>query len=41
MRLLQTKDTAGNPGWIGSDASLRPHPPSLRGCWPDVHPADS
>jgi hypothetical protein len=34
-------DAAGNPGWIGSDASLRPHPPSLRGCWPDVHPVDS
>ena len=34
-------DAAGKPGWIGSDPSLRPHPPSLRGCWPDVHPPDS
>lgn len=34
-------DAAGKPGWIASDPSLRPHPPSLRGCWPDVHPPDS
>ncbi len=29
-------DAAGNPGWIGSDASLKPHAPSVRGCWPTV-----
>ncbi len=23
--------------WIGDDLSLRPHPPSVRGCWPTVH----
>lgn len=33
-------DAAGQPGWIGADPALRPHPPSLRGCWPDVHPVD-
>lgn len=31
-------DAQGKPGWIGSDPTLRPHPPSLRGCWPDVRP---
>lgn len=30
-------DAAGNPGWIGDDPTLRPHAPSLRGCWPTVH----
>jgi hypothetical protein len=30
-------DLAGRPGWLGDDASLRIHPPSLRGCWPTVH----
>lgn len=30
-------DTAGKPGWIGSDPTLRAHAPSLRGCWPTVH----
>jgi hypothetical protein len=30
-------DAAGKPGWIGDDPSLRPHAPSLRGCWPVVH----
>jgi hypothetical protein len=30
-------DTAGRPGWIGDDPSLRPHAPSVRGCWPVVH----
>lgn len=33
-------DAAGRLGWIGSDPSLRPHPPSLRGCWPDVYPVE-
>ncbi len=32
-------DKAGNPGWLGDDPSLRPHAPSLRGCWPVVHSA--
>jgi hypothetical protein len=27
-------DAAGQPGWIGDDPSLRPHAPSVRGCWP-------
>jgi hypothetical protein len=30
-------DGQGEPGWIRKDASLRVHPPSLRGCWPVVH----
>ncbi len=30
-------DAAGKPGWIGNDASLRLHAPSVRGCWPTVH----
>lgn len=30
-------DAAGKPGWIGYDATLRPHAPSVRGCWPTVH----
>ncbi len=30
-------DAAGRPGWIGDDPSLRPHSPSVRGCWPVVH----
>ena len=30
-------DAAGKPGWIGNDATLRPHAPSVRGCWPKVH----
>ena len=30
-------DDAGRPGWIGDNPSLRPHAPSLRGCWPVVH----
>jgi hypothetical protein len=30
-------DTTGKPGWIGNDATLRLHAPSLRGCWPKVH----
>jgi hypothetical protein len=29
-------DSAGNPGWIGDDPTLRPHAPSVRGCWPKV-----
>jgi hypothetical protein len=27
-------DSAGKPGWIGDDPSLRLHAPSVRGCWP-------
>ena len=30
-------DAAGKPGRIGDDPLLRPHAPSLRGCWPVVH----
>jgi hypothetical protein len=30
-------DAAGKPAWIGDDPTLRPHAPSLRGCWPTVH----
>ena len=30
-------DAAGKPGWIGQDPTLRPHAPSVRGCWPTVH----
>jgi hypothetical protein len=30
-------DAAGKPGWIGDDPALRPHAPSVRGCWPVVH----
>jgi hypothetical protein len=29
-------DGSGQPGWLGDDASLRIHAPSLRGCWPTV-----
>ena len=29
-------DATGKPGWIGSDAALKPHAPSVRGCWPTV-----
>ena len=29
-------DAAGKPGWMGDDQTLRPHPPSVRGCWPVV-----
>ncbi len=30
-------DAAGKPGWIGDNPSLRPHAPSVRGCWPVIH----
>ena len=30
-------DAAGKPAWIGNDATLRLHAPSVRGCWPTVH----
>lgn len=30
-------DAVGKPGWIGDDPTLRPHAPSVRGCWPTVH----
>ena len=29
-------DGSGKPGWIGNDPALRPHAPSVRGCWPTV-----
>lgn len=29
-------DATGKPGWIGHDATLRPHAPLVRGCWPTV-----
>ena len=32
-------DGAGRPGWIGDDPRLRPHAPSVRGCWPVVRDA--
>jgi len=33
-------DRAGHPGWIGDDRSLRPHAPTVRGCWPTVQGLD-
>lgn len=33
-------DSTGHPGWIGTHPHLRPHRPSLRGCWPDIHPVE-
>ncbi len=33
-------DAAGKPGWIGNDATLRTHAPSVRGCWPTVRGLD-
>jgi len=30
-------DSTGKPGWIGDNPALRPHAPSIRGCWPKVH----
>jgi hypothetical protein len=30
-------DKDGQPGWIGDDQTLKPHPPCIRGCWPVVH----
>ena len=30
-------DSNGTPGWIGDDPTLRPHAPSVRGCWPKVN----
>lgn len=29
-------DADGRPGWIGDDASLLVHHPSVRGCWPTI-----
>ena len=29
-------DAAGQPGWLGNDATLRLHAPTVRGCWPTV-----
>ncbi|HMP81541.1 MAG TPA: hypothetical protein PKA41_02390 [Verrucomicrobiota bacterium] len=26
-------NATGKPGWIGDDPTLRPHAPSVRGCW--------
>ncbi len=34
-------DAANVPRWIGDDAALRVHSPSLRGCWPRLHAVDS
>lgn len=31
-------DETGRPGWLGDDPTLRAHAPSLRGCWPVIHP---
>lgn len=33
-------DASSRPGWIGSDPTLRPHAPSVNGCWPTVHGLD-
>jgi hypothetical protein len=30
-------DSSGRPGWVGDHPELRPHAPSVRGCWPVVH----
>ena len=30
-------DAGNHPRWPGDDPSLRPHAPSVRGCWPVVH----
>jgi hypothetical protein len=30
-------NAVGQPGWIGDSPSLRPHAPSVRGCWPVLH----
>lgn len=30
-------DASGQPSWIGDNPALRPHAPSVRGCWPVVH----
>lgn len=30
-------DAGGRPRWIGDDAALQIHAPSVRGCWPLVH----
>jgi len=29
-------DDQGEPGWIGQDATLQIHAPTLRGCWPEL-----
>jgi hypothetical protein len=34
-------DASGRPGWIGDDPTLRPHAPSVRGCWPTVRALES
>lgn len=34
-------DKKGTPGWIGCDATLRIHRPSIRGCWPEIIHANS
>jgi hypothetical protein len=31
-------DPEGEPGWIRADPSLQIHHPTLRGCWPTMHP---
>jgi hypothetical protein len=33
-------DAAGQPEWIGSDATLKPRAFSVRGCWPTVRGLD-
>lgn len=34
-------DASGVPRWLGDDATLRVHAPSLRGCWPHVRELDA
>lgn len=31
-------DEKAEPGWIRSNPAPRVHYPSLRGCWPTIHP---
>jgi hypothetical protein len=31
-------DAKGEPGWIRTNPALKVHHPSLRGCWPTMHP---
>ena len=40
LRGVAFVDATGHPGWIGTHPHLRPHRPSLRGCWPDIHPVE-
>ena len=41
MNGLAFIDAVGVPRWIGDDATLRVHAPSVRGCWPQVYELDA